>query len=174
MGMVAAGNAFAVPGNHANKLVRALKGRKVQLTPACRSPWPSSSPSRPSSQALVEQFIYGLVCHFVFDDGQLVVAHAGMLQRYHGRPFGRVRSFALYGQTTGETHEYGLPVRYPWAATTVAARRSSTATPPPVPTGSTTPFASTPVACSAAGSPRCVAPNANSSHSRRPRVLRAG
>jgi protein phosphatase len=26
-----------------------------------------------------------------------------------------VREFALYGQTTGETDEYGLPVRYPWA-----------------------------------------------------------
>ena len=27
-----------------------------------------------------------------------------------------MRSFALYGDTTGETDEYGLPVRYPWAA----------------------------------------------------------
>ncbi len=26
-----------------------------------------------------------------------------------------MRSFALYGDTTGETDEYGLPVRYPWA-----------------------------------------------------------
>jgi protein phosphatase len=26
-----------------------------------------------------------------------------------------VRSFALYGDTTGETDEFGLPVRYPWA-----------------------------------------------------------
>ena len=27
-----------------------------------------------------------------------------------------MRSFALYGDTTGETDEFGLPVRYPWAA----------------------------------------------------------
>ncbi len=26
-----------------------------------------------------------------------------------------MRSFCLYGETTGETDEYGLPVRYPWA-----------------------------------------------------------
>ena len=26
-----------------------------------------------------------------------------------------MREFCLYGQTTGETDEYGLPVRYPWA-----------------------------------------------------------
>ena len=26
-----------------------------------------------------------------------------------------MRSFALYGDTSGETDEFGLPVRYPWA-----------------------------------------------------------
>ena len=31
------------------------------------------------------------------------------------RTSGRVRAFCLYGETTGETDEYGLPVRYPWA-----------------------------------------------------------
>jgi polynucleotide kinase-phosphatase len=34
----------------------------------------------------------------------------------HGRGSGRVREFALYGETTGETDEFGLPVRYNWAA----------------------------------------------------------
>ncbi len=60
-------------------------------------------------------FIDGLVSHFVLDGGRLVVAHAGLKEAYHGRASGRVRSFALYGETTGETDEYGLPVRYPWA-----------------------------------------------------------
>ena len=32
MGMVAAGNALCVPGNHENKLLRALRGRNVQVT----------------------------------------------------------------------------------------------------------------------------------------------
>ena len=32
-----------------------------------------------------------------------------------GRGSGKVREFALYGETTGETDEFGLPVRYPWA-----------------------------------------------------------
>ena len=57
----------------------------------------------------------GLISHYVLDDGRLVVAHAGLKEAYHGRASGRVRSFALYGDTTGETDEYGLPVRYPWA-----------------------------------------------------------
>src|SRR6266511_4328553 len=32
-----------------------------------------------------------------------------------GRASAVVRAFALYGETTGETDEFGLPVRYPWA-----------------------------------------------------------
>ena len=51
----------------------------------------------------------------MLDEGRLVVAHAGLIERYQGRASGRVREFCLYGQTTGETDEYGLPVRYPWA-----------------------------------------------------------
>ena len=60
-------------------------------------------------------FMDGLISHYVLDDGRLVVAHAGLKEAYHGRSSGRVRSFALYGDTTGETDEFGLPVRYPWA-----------------------------------------------------------
>ena len=33
-----------------------------------------------------------------------------------GRGSGKVRDFALYGETTGETDEFGLPVRCNWAA----------------------------------------------------------
>src|SRR5262249_9560287 len=49
------------------------------------------------------------------DGGNLVVCHAGLVERMHGRASERVRSFCLYGPTTGETDEFGLPVRYPWA-----------------------------------------------------------
>ena len=44
-----------------------------------------------------------------------MVAHAGLKEAYHGRSSGRVRAFALYGDTTGETDEFGLPVRLDWA-----------------------------------------------------------
>ncbi|MGH8826266.1 MAG: polynucleotide kinase-phosphatase, partial [Jiangellaceae bacterium] len=63
----------------------------------------------------VADFCHGLVSHLVLDDGRLVIAHAGLKEEYHGRASGRVRSFALYGDTTGEIDEFGLPVRYPWA-----------------------------------------------------------
>ena len=61
-------------------------------------------------------FLDGLVSHYVFDDGKLVVAHAGMKTEMQGRGSGKVRDFALYGETTGETDEFGLPVRHNWAA----------------------------------------------------------
>jgi protein phosphatase len=44
-----------------------------------------------------------------------VVSHAGLIEKYQGRASRRVRAFCLYGDTTGETDEYGLPVRLPWA-----------------------------------------------------------
>ena len=39
-----------------------------------------------------------------------------MKEAMQGRGSGTVREFALYGETTGETDEFGLPVRYNWAA----------------------------------------------------------
>ena len=45
-----------------------------------------------------------------------MVAHAGMKESMQGRSSGAVRSFALFGETTGETDEFGLPIRYDWAS----------------------------------------------------------
>ena len=61
-------------------------------------------------------FFDGLISHYVLDDGRLVVAHAGMKASLQGRASPQVREFALYGETTGETDAYGLPVRHNWAA----------------------------------------------------------
>ena len=115
MGMVGAGHAFAVPGNHENKLVRALRGADVQRTHGLAETLAQLDEETPEFRAQVLEFCYDLVSHLVLDDGRLVVAHAGLKEAYHGRASGRVRSFALYGDTTGETDEFGLPVRYPWA-----------------------------------------------------------
>ena len=111
--------------------VRARQPRHeaAQEAPAagtCRSrtAWPNRSPrstpcpttcGRRSRKSLAE-FLDGLVSHYVLDGGKLVVAHAGMKAEMQGRGSGKVRDFALYGETTGETDEFGLPVRYNWAA----------------------------------------------------------
>jgi polynucleotide kinase-phosphatase len=115
MGMVAAGTALCVSGNHEQKLARKLNGRNVQLTHGLPETLEQLAREPAEFVAEVRAFIDGLISHYVLDGGSLVVAHAGLKEAYHGRASGRVRSFALYGETTGETDEYGLPVRYPWA-----------------------------------------------------------
>ncbi|MFD7029463.1 polynucleotide kinase-phosphatase [Streptomyces sp. NPDC059917] len=115
MGMVEAGHALCVPGNHENKLGRYLKGAEVQHTHGLAETIEQLAGEDEEFVRGVRQFIAGLVSHYVLDGGKLVVAHAGLPEKYHGRTSGRVRSHALYGETTGETDEFGLPVRYPWA-----------------------------------------------------------
>ncbi|MFE9423341.1 polynucleotide kinase-phosphatase [Kitasatospora sp. NPDC006697] len=115
MGMVAAGHALCVPGNHENKLGRALSGRQVTVSHGLQESLDQLAAEPPEFVAEVRAFIRDLVSHYLLDGGRLVVCHAGLPERYHGRTSGRVRSHALYGDTTGETDEYGLPVRYPWA-----------------------------------------------------------
>ncbi|MEX0168563.1 polynucleotide kinase-phosphatase [Streptomyces sp. LMG1-1-1.1] len=115
MAMVASGDALCVPGNHENKLGRWLKGRKVQETHGLAETIEQLAGESDAFRAEVAEFIDGLVSHYVLDGGNLVVCHAGLPEKYHGRTSGRVRAHALYGDTTGETDEFGLPVRYPWA-----------------------------------------------------------
>lgn len=116
MKMVEQGTAFCVPGNHDMKLMRKLKGRDVQITHGLAESLAQLDGEPPEFKNQVARFLDDLVSHYVFDDGKLVVAHAGMKEEMQGRGSGKVREFALFGETTGETDEYGLPVRYNWAA----------------------------------------------------------
>lgn len=115
MSMVNAGSALCIAGNHENKLGRALAGRKVQMTHGLAESLAQLEQRAHSFRETVAQFINGLISHYVLDGGRLVVAHAGLPERYHGRASARVRDIALYGDTDGESDEYGVPVRYPWA-----------------------------------------------------------
>lgn len=115
MGMVTAGTALCVPGNHEQKLLRKLRGRNVTVSHGLAETLEQLAAEPPEFTARSATFIDGLVSHYLLDGGRLVVAHAGLKEEYQGRASGRVRAFALFGETTGETDEYGLPVRYPWA-----------------------------------------------------------
>ncbi|MBL9006075.1 MAG: polynucleotide kinase-phosphatase [Myxococcales bacterium] len=116
MAMVAQGSALCVPGNHEAKLLRKLRGKDVKPTHGLQATLDQLGTADASFVAQVEQFIDGLVSHYVLDDGKLVVAHAGLKQALQGRGSGAVREFCLYGETSGEIDEYGLPVRLNWAS----------------------------------------------------------
>ena len=116
MQLVAAGTALCVPGNHDIKLMRALNGKNVTISHGLAESLAQLELCSPEFRSSVAKFIDGLISHYVLDDGKLVVAHAGMKAALQGRGSGVVREFALYGETTGETDDFGLPVRYNWAA----------------------------------------------------------
>jgi protein phosphatase len=116
MRAVEQGRALCVPGNHDIKLLRALRGRDVQITHGLAESLDQLGREPVEFRQQVATFIDDLVSHYVLDGGALVVAHAGMKESMQGRGSGAVREFALFGETTGETDEFGLPVRYNWAA----------------------------------------------------------
>lgn len=115
MSMVNSGVAYCVPGNHDIKLQKYLAGKKVQLTHGLAETVEQLESESPSFKKEVERFIYSLVSHYVFDEGKLVVSHAGLKEEMQGRASGAIRSFCLYGETTGEIDEFGLPIRANWA-----------------------------------------------------------
>ena len=115
MRMHETGAALCVPGNHDVKLVRALRGRNVKPTHGLAESLAQLAQESTEFKTQVAEFLDGLVSHYVLDAGKLVVAHAGMKAELQGRASGRVREFAMYGETTGETDEFGLPIRLNWA-----------------------------------------------------------
>jgi polynucleotide kinase-phosphatase len=116
MSMVGQGAALCVPGNHDVKLMRKLRGRDVRITHGLAESLAQLEQEPPEFKDRVAAFIDGLISHYVLDEGKLIVAHAGLPEALQGRGSGKVRDFALYGETTGETDEFGLPIRYNWAA----------------------------------------------------------
>ncbi|HVZ18990.1 MAG TPA: polynucleotide kinase-phosphatase, partial [Terriglobales bacterium] len=119
MESVNAGTALCVPGNHDVKFMRKIWGKDVQVTHGLAESLQQFEQYETGYRGfsrIAAEFINKLVSHYVLDDSKLVVAHAGMKQSMQGRGSAAVRDFALFGETTGETDEFGLPVRYNWAA----------------------------------------------------------
>ncbi|PKK89267.1 MAG: polynucleotide kinase-phosphatase [Candidatus Wallbacteria bacterium HGW-Wallbacteria-1] len=118
--MVETGNGLCVPGNHDIKLLRKLRGKNVQITHGLAESLAEidmlAADIREKLRPELENFIDGLVSHYVLDKRKLVISHAGLCEKMQGRGSGKVRDFCLFGETTGETDEFGLPVRYNWAA----------------------------------------------------------
>ncbi len=115
MSMVRDGTALCVPGNHDIKLLRHLNGKKVTVNHGLAETLAQLETEPEAFKSAVRRFLDGLVSHYVLDGGKLVVAHAGLTEEMQGRGSGAVRAFALFGESTGEIDEFGLPVRYEWA-----------------------------------------------------------
>jgi protein phosphatase len=116
MAGVAAGAMFAVPGNHDDKLLRALRGHTVQRSHGLAETMAAVEAEGPEFAARVRDFFGALPSHLVLDDGALVVTHGGLPEHLHGRDDRHVRDRCLFGETTGARDQFDLPVRVDWAA----------------------------------------------------------
>lgn len=116
MSMVNAEVAWCVPGNHDLKLQKYLSGKNVTVKHGLEETILQLVVESEEFKQAVKEFLYSLISHYVLDEGKLVVAHAGLKEEMQGRGSGTVRNFCLFGETTGETDEFGLPIRYNWAA----------------------------------------------------------
>ncbi|MFD2516044.1 metallophosphoesterase [Pontibacter locisalis] len=116
MDMAEQGIAYCVSGNHDDKLYRMLIGRNVKIRHGLELTVEQLKRYDSTFHKRIVNFLSSLPHHIILDEGRLVVAHAGLEERLHGRNTRGVRELCLYGPTTGETDEKGLPIRLDWAA----------------------------------------------------------
>lgn len=116
MDMVEAGTAHCVVGNHEAKAEKWLTGRDVKIAHGLALTIEDLNAGGDGFKARVKNFIGGLKSHYMLDGGRLAVAHAGIKAEMQNRASSAIRAFCMYGETTGETDEFGLPVRHNWAA----------------------------------------------------------
>lgn len=115
MGMCAEGTGHCVMGNHDFKLSKWLKGRDVKQTHGLDLTVAELTACSKAFRKQVGEFVDELRSHAWLSAGRLVIAHAGLKAEMHGRGSAAVRSFAMFGETTGEVDEFGLPTRLEWA-----------------------------------------------------------
>ena len=116
MDAVSQGRAYCVLGNHDEKFRRWLGGREVTTGGGLNFTIEQMESESEAFHDTARAFIGTLPLHLVLDEGRLVVAHAGLHAKWHGRPESPgARAFALFGETTGQKDEWGFPERLDWA-----------------------------------------------------------
>ena len=93
MGMVEAGTALCVPGNHDIKLMRKIRGKDVQITHGLADSLEQLDKETPEFRTQVLEFIDALISHYVLDDGKLVGCPRGDERGDAGARFGESPRF---------------------------------------------------------------------------------
>jgi protein phosphatase len=115
MASEAAGTSFSVVGNHDDKLLRALRGRNVQVKHGLAESLAQLEDEPPAFRRRVLGFLEAMPSHLILARGTLVAAHAGLPREWHDRTDEHAREVAMYGITAGGLDEDGLPIRVNWA-----------------------------------------------------------
>jgi protein phosphatase len=95
--MVYSGIAFCVNGNHDDKLKRKLMERNVKTNQDLEETLEQLNQETDGFRETVLLFLKELRDDYIFDDGKLVVSHAGLKEEYFGKSSKRIHAFCLYG-----------------------------------------------------------------------------
>lgn len=106
--------AFWVLGNHDDKLRRWLKGNKVKLSHGIQETIDQLEAYSQEFHQKIFETLDSLPSYIVFNDDQLIIAHAGLKEKFHFQMTEGAHKFALFGQPTGKYDDHGYPIRYPW------------------------------------------------------------
>ena len=113
------GRALYVPGNHCDKFARFLGGSPISRNYGIETTIQElQALSTAEQEELSERFLqlfHQSSPYLMFDNDRLLVAHAGLPERFHFRLSKRIKAFSLYGDVTGELDADGYPVRHDWA-----------------------------------------------------------
>ena len=107
--------AFMVQGNHDDRLLRYLKGNAVEVKHGLETTAEEFRNVSDGEKQEIIRFLENTPTYYVFDNGNLLAVHAGIKESYVGKYTKRIREFCLFGLTTGEINEIGMPVRLDWA-----------------------------------------------------------
>ncbi|WP_461178719.1 bis(5'-nucleosyl)-tetraphosphatase PrpE [Virgibacillus ainsalahensis] len=117
--MVTAKKAMYIPGNHCDKLYRYFSGNNVMVKHGLETTVAEYEALAPDMQDVISNQFMTLYeqapLYLQLPEAQAIVAHAGIKQSLIGRTDKRVKSFVLYGDTTGQFLPDGRPVRRDWA-----------------------------------------------------------
>jgi protein phosphatase len=112
-------DAYYTPGNHCNKLYRYFLGNNVKILHGLETTTAELSELTEKERHVYKTLFIDLYenspLYHVLDDGNLIIAHAGIKEEFIGKYNKRVKTFVLYGDITGEMNEDGTPVRKDWA-----------------------------------------------------------
>lgn len=112
-------SALYVPGNHCDKLYRYFLGNAVQLKHGLETTVEEYKALSPKEQKSIRHCFMKLYeqapLYLLLPDVEAIIAHAGIKESLIGKTGKKVKSFVLYGDTTGEFHPDGRPIRRDWA-----------------------------------------------------------
>jgi len=111
LGAVEAGRAQSVLGNHDERLALALRGSPVKSSRSLVTSLTQLSRRPPAFRGQVAQFLLSLPLRLTFDEGRLLVVHAG--DQPQAPPAERA-AFNVSGGSTGRRDEHGIRERVDW------------------------------------------------------------